>query len=109
MWHFVNWLASAVAVMVAAYILPGVHVENIWTALIVALILGILNSLVRPILVLLTFPITVISFGLFLLVINAVMVIMASHLVPGFHVDSFLWAFYFSVVVSLINLAISKL
>lgn len=109
MGHFFNWLANAVAIMVAAYILPGVHVANIWTAFVVALVLGVLNILVRPILIALTLPITALTFGLFLLVINAMMVVMVSHLVPGFMVDSFLWAFLFSAVVSLINLALSRM
>ncbi|HVA96779.1 MAG TPA: phage holin family protein [Candidatus Acidoferrales bacterium] len=109
MGHFTNWIANALAIMVAAYVLPGVHVANIWTALIVALVLGILNILVKPILVILTLPITAITFGLFLLVINAVLAVMASHIVPGFTVDSFVWAFIFSLAVSLINMAIARM
>jgi|SRR5258708_7808726 len=109
MGHVLNWFANALAIMVASYVLPGVHVANIWTALIVALVLGVLNTLVRPILVALTLPITIVTFGFFLLIINAVIVIMASHLVPGFLVDGFLWAFIFSAAISLINLAISKM
>jgi putative membrane protein len=109
MGHFMNWLANALAIMVAAYVLPGVHVANIWTALLVALVLGVLNILVKPILVVLTLPVSALTFGLFLLVINAVMVLMASHLVPGFAVDGFEWAFIFSMLVSIINLAISKM
>lgn len=105
----VNWIATAAAVMVAAYLLPGVHVENVWTALVVALVIGILNTFIRPLLIILTLPITLITFGLFLLVINALMVLMASHLVPGFGVDSFGWALLFSIVVSFINLALSKM
>src|SRR5215469_4988039 len=107
--HFMNWIATAVAIMVVAYVLPGVHVANVWTALLVALVLGVLNTLVRPILIILTLPITAVTFGLFLLVINAVMVLMASHLVPGFTVDSFTWAMLFSVAVSLINFAVSRM
>lgn len=109
MGHVLNWFANALAIMVASYVLPGVHVANIWTALIVALVLGVLNTLVRPILVALTLPITIVTFGLFLLIINAVIVLMASHLVPGFFVDSFIWALIFSAAISLINLAISKM
>jgi putative membrane protein len=109
MGHFTNWLANAFAIMIAAYLLPGIHVANIWTALIVALVLGVLNILVKPILVFLTLPITALTFGLFLLVINAVLAVMASHLVPGFTVDSFEWAFIFSLAVSLINMAISRM
>ncbi len=105
----VNWLASALVIMVAAYVLPGVHVLSFWTALVVALVLGILNILVKPLLVILTLPITLITFGLFLLVINALLVLLASHIVPGFTVDGFWWAFLFSLLVSLINMAVSKM
>src|SRR5258708_11384971 len=104
-----NWLANALVIMVAAYVLPGVHVENLWTALLVALVMGILNILIKPLLIVLTLPITIVTFGLFLLVINALMVLLASHIVPGFKVDGFWWALLFSIFVSLINLVISKM
>jgi putative membrane protein len=81
---------------------------NFWTALVLALVLGILNVLIKPLLVVLTLPITLVTFGLFLLVINALMVLFASHLVPGFTVDGFWWALLFSMVVSLINLILPK-
>ena len=105
---FIKWLINALIIMVAAYILPGVHVQNFWTALVLALVMGILNILVKPLLVLLTFPITLVTFGLFLLVINALMVLLASHLVSGFMVDGFLSAFLFSILISLINLVLPK-
>ena len=104
-----NWLANALVIMVAAYVLPGVHVENLWTALLVALVMGILNILIKPLLIVLTLPITIVTFGLFLLVINALMVLLASHIVTGFKVDGFWWALLFSIFVSLINLVISKM
>lgn len=104
-----NWMTNAVAIMVAAYVLPGVHVANIWTALLIALVLGVLNIFVRPILVILTLPVTAVTFGLFLLVINAIMVVMVSHIVQGFSVDSFSWALLFSFLISLINMAISRM
>lgn len=99
----INWLASALIILIAAYILPGVHVENFWTALVVAVVLGVLNMLVKPLLVVLTLPITVVTLGLFLLVINALLVLLASQIVPGFQVDGFWWAVLFSIVISLIN------
>jgi putative membrane protein len=105
----INWVINTLVIMVAAYILPGVHVDNIWAAFVVALVLGVLNILIKPILVVLTLPVTIISFGLFLLVINAMMVVMVSHIVPGFSVDSFTWALLFSAVVSLINLALQRM
>jgi len=109
MGKLLNWLAYALVIAAAAYILPGVHVENLWVALLVALVMGILNILVKPLLIILTLPITIVTFGLFLLVINALLVLLASHIVPGFTVDSFWWALLFSLLVSVINLAISKM
>src|SRR5579863_3835372 len=103
-----KWLINAIVILVAAYILPGVHVDNLWTALIIALVMGILNILVKPLLIILTLPITIITFGLFLLVINAILVICVSHIVPGFRVDNFWWAILFSIVVSLMNMVFSK-
>jgi len=95
--------------MIAAYLLPGVHVIDLWTALVVALVMGILNVLIKPLLIILTLPITIITFGLFLLVINALLVLLASHIVPGFTVDGFWWALLFSLVISFINLVLSKM
>jgi putative membrane protein len=105
----INWLASALVIFIAAYLLPGVHVASFWTALIVALVMGILNILVKPLLVILTLPITIVTLGLFLLVINALIVLLVSHLVPGFQVDGFLWAFLFSILVSIINMLTARL
>ena len=104
----IKWIVNALIIIVAAYLLPGVHVMNFWTALVLALVMGILNILVKPLLVVLTLPITLVTFGLFLLVINALMVLLASHLVPGFTVDGFWWALLFSLLISLINLVLPK-
>jgi putative membrane protein len=104
-----NWLVNALVIVIAAYLLPGVHVESFWTALLLAVVMGILNILIKPLLVILTLPITLITFGLFLLVINALLVLLASHIVPGFQVDGFWWALLFSIIVSLINMALSKI
>ena len=100
----VNWLVSTLVVIIAAYLLPGVHVENFWTALVVAVVLGILNLLLKPLLILLTLPVTIVTFGLFLLVINALLILLTSSIVPGFTVDGFWWAMLFSILLSLINL-----
>ncbi|HSX08788.1 MAG TPA: phage holin family protein [Candidatus Saccharimonadales bacterium] len=103
-----KWIINALVIMVAAYLLPGVHVMTFWTALVVALVLGILNMLVKPLLIILTLPFTIITFGLFLLVINALLVLLAGVIVPGFRIDGFWWAFFFSIIISLINLALPK-
>ena len=98
-----KWLISTVAVILLAYLLPGVHVASLWVAILVALVLGILNTVVRPVLVLLTIPITFFTLGLFLLVINILLVYLTSFLVNGFYVDNFLWALGFSFGLSIVS------
>lgn len=104
----INWFINALVIMAAAYILPGVHVENFWTALVLSLVMGVLNILIKPLVIILTLPFTILTFGLFLLVINAVLVLLASVIVPGFKVDGFWWALIFSIVISFINLILPK-
>jgi putative membrane protein len=98
----INWFISALVIIVAAYVLPGVHVANFTAALVTAVVLGIINVLIKPLLIILTLPITIITLGLFMLVINALMILLASSIVPGFVVDGFWWALIFSIVLSLI-------
>lgn len=99
----IRLILSSVAVLICAYILPGAHVNGFLTALVVAGVLAIMNIILKPILVILTIPITVLTLGLFLLVINTLMIMLVSGLVPGFDVDGFWWAFAFSIILSLIN------
>jgi putative membrane protein len=96
-------LLSAVAVVVASLLLPGVEVTGWWYAVLVALVLSVLNAFIKPILIFLTLPATVVTFGLFLLVINTVIILLADTIVSGFTVSSFWWALLFSLIMSLIN------
>lgn len=96
-------LLSAVAVVVASLLLPGVEVTGWWDAVLVALVLSVLNAFIKPILIFLTLPATVVTFGLFLLVINTVIILLADTIVSGFTVSSFWWALLFSLIMSLIN------
>ncbi|GAA0894250.1 phage holin family protein [Fulvivirga kasyanovii] len=96
-------LLSAIAVLLTGYLLDGVEVDGFVVALIVAVVLAILNAIVKPILVILTIPITIVTLGIFLLVINAVIILLADAVVPGFEVDGFWWALLFSIIVSIIN------
>lgn len=105
----INWLLSALAIVVAAYVLPGVHVADFLTALVLAIVLGIINAVLKPLLILLTLPITILTLGLFMLVINALLIMLATLIVPGFTVDNFLWALLFSVVLSLVNAVLQSL
>lgn len=96
-------LLNALAVVILSYILPGVGVDSVTTAIIVALVLSILNVLVKPILVILTLPITILTLGLFLLIINALIILIAAHFISGFEVSSIWWAIIFSLLLSFLQ------
>ncbi len=85
----IRWLINALVILVLPYIIPGVSVQNFYTALIVALVLGILNALVRPVLILLTLPIDILTLGLFVFVINAFLIWLVSTFVKGFSISGF--------------------
>lgn len=102
-------LVNGLAVFITAYILPGVNVENYLVALIVAVVLGIVNTILKPILVFLTLPVTILTLGLFIFVINALLILLVSNLMPGFTVDSFWWALAFSLVLSLVGSFLNSL
>lgn len=99
----IKLLLSALAVYLTALILPGVSIKNYVTAIAVAIIIGLLNVFVKPILILLTIPVTVITLGLFLFVINAGIILLSSYLMNGFNVDGFWWALLFSFVLSIFS------
>ena len=100
---FLKVLVSAIAVFISAYLLPGVSVDPFTTAIVVAFVLAILNALLRPVLIILTIPVTVMSLGLFLLVINAFIIQLAAYVVRGFDVMNFWWALLFSVILSIVT------
>jgi putative membrane protein len=102
----VRWLLLAAALLLVANLYPGVQVAGFASALVAALVLGLLNTLLRPILVLLTLPVTVLTLGLFLFVINALMFYFAAALLAGFHVDGFVAALVGSLLYSLCGLVI---
>ena len=103
-------LISAVAVYVASLFIPGISVTGgATTYLIVAVVLGLLNAFIKPILTVLTIPITIITLGLFLLVINVLMVYLADYLIPNFAVSGFIAALLFSLVVSLVTALIDAI
>jgi putative membrane protein len=104
-----HWLTTALALAVAAYILPGIHFAS-WLALAVAaLVLGLVNAVIRPVLILITLPITLLTLGLFYLVVNGVAFGLAAALVPGFTIDSFGWAVLGALVVGLTSWAVGVL
>ncbi|GAA3779965.1 phage holin family protein [Corallibacter vietnamensis] len=96
-------LLTAVAVVILAKLLPGAAVEGFGSAIIVAIVLGLLNAIVKPILVILTLPITIVTLGLFLLVINACIILLADKFIDGFGVSGFWTALLFSLLLSLMQ------
>lgn len=99
----VNLIVSAIAVLISAYILPGVKVDGFLTAVVVAVVLGVVNMFIKPILLLLTLPLNILTLGLFTFVINAVLVLLVSNIVPGFKVEGFVYALLFSLVLSVVS------
>jgi putative membrane protein len=104
-----RFLLSGLAVMLTAYLLPGVRVTDYWAALVVAILISVVNMLIKPILVLFTIPITVLTLGLFLLVINALMILLVDSFVENFYVEGFWWALAFSLIMSVFNSFFSDL
>lgn len=96
-------LVSTLGVLIAAYVIPGVVVLGFWNALVLAVVLGILNTVLRPILIFFTLPLTILTFGLFTLIINTALIMLAAKIVPGFIVTSFFQAFLFGIVLFFIN------
>ena len=99
----IHWLIITLALWVTAYILPGVHVGSYQALAVAAIVLGLVNALIRPILTILTLPITILTLGLFYLVVNGCTFLLASKMVPGFQVDGFWWAVLGALVVSIIS------
>ena len=107
-----NFLLRIVITAIVAFglsaVMRGVHIDTFWTALVFSLVLAILNALLKPILIILTLPITIFTFGLFLFVINAAIVLLAGNFVNGFRVDSFGWALLFSLLLSILTSILYK-
>jgi putative membrane protein len=99
----INILLSAVAVLVGSYLLPGIEIDSFWVAIIVAIVISLINTFVKPILIVLTIPVTFLTFGLFLFVIDAIVILLAGNLISGFKVDGFWPALVFSIVLSILT------
>jgi putative membrane protein len=96
----IRWFLYTLAIGTAAYILPGVHLDGILSAIVTAAVLGLANGVLRPILFIFTLPLTILTLGLFIFVLNALMVLLAAAVVPGFSVAGFWWAVLFSLILS---------
>jgi len=101
-------IVTSIVAFGLSYILSGVHIHTFWTAIVLAIVLAILNAFVKPILILLTFPITLVTLGLFLLVINAIIIEIADYLLKDFTVDGFWWALLFSLLLSIVTSILYK-
>ena len=105
----IDLLIRALVLLLTTYIVPGFHIDSYTTAVIVALVLAILNLLVKPLLVLLTLPVTIVTLGLFYFVINAVLLIIASKVIDGFRIDSFGTAILASIVIAVLSSILNTL
>lgn len=101
-WMF-RWLVNALALLAAAALLAGVRVETALAGIVAAALLGIVNVSIRPVLILATLPINILTFGLFTFVINALMLMLVAWLVPGFDIDGFWWSVAAALVLSIVN------
>ena len=110
MWNLlVHWVISAISLVAVAYLIPGIHVDGLGPALIAPLVIGLVNATVGFILKIVTFPITILSLGIFLLIINALMLMFAAYLVPGFAVAGFWSAFFGAIVMSIVGMVLRSL
>ena len=96
-------LSTALLVMIFSYLMKGVVVDKITTALTVAIVLALLNFIVKPLLIILTLPLTIVTLGLFLLIINVIIILLADKFVDGIKIDGFLWAFIFGLLLSVVS------
>jgi len=104
----IHWLLSALIILVLANILPGVKIEGFFTALVVSLVLGIINVFLRPVLLLSTLPLNILTLGLLTFIIDTLLVLLAAAIVPGFSVASFWWALIFGLLLGAINIVIKR-
>ncbi len=93
-----KWLVTALAILISAYIIPGIAISGVWAALWLAVFLGIVNVILKPILILITLPINILTLGLFIFVINALLILFSSFVIKGFEVDGFWQAMLFSII-----------
>ena len=106
---FIHWLLSAIALIITAEVIPSFEVQNFSSAMVAALVIGLLNATIGFLLKIVTFPISILTLGLFLLVINALMIMLASNIVKGFHVRGFFPAFLGAAILAVLGIVIRSL
>lgn len=99
----IDLVIKGLAVFIAAYLLTGVQVDNFVTSVVVAVVLGIINTLIKPIIIIFTLPINIATLGLFTLIINGLLILLTARFVPGFHVDGLWTAIIFSIILFIVN------
>jgi len=104
---FYRWLMSTVIILLTAWILPGVTIDGLWTAIVASFIWGLVSFFVKPIIFFLTLPITIITLGLFMFVLNALMVLIVAQIINGFVIDGFWSAFWFSLIYSVLIIIVT--
>jgi putative membrane protein len=105
----IRWLANTLALFIVVTVVPHFHYHSFVTLAIAAVILGLLNTIVRPILFILTLPLTIVTLGLFLIVLNALMLEITAWIVPGFRIDTFGWAIVGAIVLGLVSLVTNRI
>ena len=105
---FLNWALNAAAIWIVAFLLPGVSISSLTIAFILAVVLSSINLFIKPIVIILTLPINILSFGIITFVINALLIIFAAAIVPGFYVGGFWWALLFSILLSIVNTTMQR-
>ncbi len=99
---FISWLIYTISIILTAFILPGVKISGIFAAILTAIALGLVNTFLKPLLIIFTLPINVLTLGLFTFVINALLILLVAIIIPGFKVNNFWWALLFGVILSLV-------
>ena len=105
----IKWVALALILMFVAWVIPGIEVENFWVAMIASVVIALINAIIKPILMFLTLPITVLTLGIFTLVINALLFMFSAYLVPGIEISGFLSAFLGALLLSILSVGIAWL
>ena len=105
----IKWLALSLSIMLVGWIVPGISISNFITALIASIAIALINTVIKPILVLLTLPINILTLGIFVLVINAILFMFVAYLIPGVDVDGFWSAFLGAIILSILSIGISWL
>jgi putative membrane protein len=106
--YLIHWLLSTLALLITAYIVPGIEVESLWAALVTVVVLGVINAVIKPLLLLITLPINILTLGLFTFVINGLLLMLASAIVPGFAVIGWLPAIIGAIVMTLVSAVLNS-